>query len=116
MGPEDFFDWEHVKTRLQTASSRMEAAYQQCSAWIQRQYDEPVRSRGGSDALEGAMATRRRFLREVPYIYRLNFVLISTGLVFMIAPGVMRRVALAGLVGGLGVLLAVPEVTPWNRR
>lgn len=120
MGLEDLFDWDSAKARgrnwLQTASSQMETAYRRSLAWVQREYEESVGIREGSDALESAMASRRQFLREVPYIYRLNFVVITTGLVFLTAPGAMRRVSRAGLVGALGVLLVVPEVSPWKRR
>ena len=120
MGLEDLFDWEKASNKskdwAQTASSYMNSTYHQSSAWVQQKYEEIVEPQTRFDVLEDLMETRRQFLREVPYIYRLNFVLITTGLVFFTGSGVTRRVARAGVVGALGMVLAVPEASPWKGR
>ena len=68
------------------------------------------------DVVETVVSYRRRFLRDVPVEYRVNFVVISTGLVLLVSSGVMGRVMKAGLVGSMGVVLLAPEISPWKGR
>lgn len=117
---EDWFDWEKTSTKskgwVETATSYVNSAYEESTAWVQEKYEEIVEPQTRFDALEDLMKSRRQFLREVPYIYRLNFVLLTTGLVFFASSGVTGRVARAGAVGVLGMVLAVPEASPWKGR
>lgn len=108
--------WEDLKTRskqwVDTLSQHSEDTYQRTSQWL----DSFRLPSPNSDPVEVAVKARRRFLKDVHFVYRLNFVVMTTGVVFITAPGLLRRVGRAGIVGVLGVLLVCPELTPLKVR
>ena len=63
-----------------------------------------------------AKAWRAAYVRDTPLAYRVTTVALSTGLLVLVTPGLLRRVRRGCFVGGVLACCMIPEVVnPFNK-